>query len=133
MRRCKGITRRTIIGWAEIGALLCGEHYLPSPISHLIIIIPLLGFGIHLTMDPVTAVATVVSLLDISLRTTSALISFAQDTQNASRDRTILAEECLSLSRLLERLQDRAQNAQIDNKMDRRTKGTFSTVPKSVR
>lgn len=76
-------------------------------------------------MNPVTAVATVASLLDISLRTTSALISFAQDTQNASRDRTILAEECLSLSRVLKRLQDRAQNAQIDNKMDRRTKGTL--------
>lgn len=66
-------------------------------------------------MDPVTAVATVVSLLDVSLRTTSALIGFAQDAQNASTDRTLLAEECLSLSRLLERLRDRAQNAQIDN------------------
>jgi len=67
-------------------------------------------------MDPLSAVASVISLLDVALRTTSALIGFVQDTQNASTERKLLAAECLSLSCLLERLRDRAQNAQIDGK-----------------
>jgi len=67
-------------------------------------------------MDPLSAVASVISLFDVALRTTSALIGFVQDTQNVSTDRKMLAEECLSLSRLLERLRDRAQNAQSDGK-----------------
>lgn len=75
-------------------------------------------------MDPLSAIASAVSLVDIALRTTSALISFVQDTQNASADRWLLAEEARSLSKLLERLRDRAQNARVDEKwLENRTDG----------
>lgn len=67
-------------------------------------------------MDPLSAVASVLSLTDIALRATSTLITYVQDTQNASTDRRLLAEEARSLATLLERLRHRAQNASLDEK-----------------
>lgn len=67
-------------------------------------------------MDPLSAIAGVLGITDVALRTTSALITFVQDTQNASAEKRLLAEEANSLARLLERLRNRAQDASLDEK-----------------
>ena len=67
-------------------------------------------------MDPVSATASIISCLDVALRTTSAIITLVQDIQNASTDRLLLAEEARVLSRLLERLRSRAQSSDVDGK-----------------
>ena len=65
-------------------------------------------------MDPLSIAASLVSVVDAALRTTSALVKYARDTKNASSDRKLLAEEALFLSKLLQRLRDRAQTARHD-------------------
>lgn len=67
-------------------------------------------------MDPFSAVAAVVELADVALRTASALIEYANNTHNASLDRKLLAEETYSLSKALERLRTRLQNPDFDGK-----------------
>ena len=67
-------------------------------------------------MDPIGAIASIAGLADTALRTTSAIISFVQDAQNASTDRFLLAEEARALFKLLERLRLRAQNSGTDDK-----------------
>lgn len=42
-------------------------------------------------------------------------MKYARDTKNASSDRKLLAEETLFLSKLLQRLRDRAQTARHDD------------------
>jgi len=65
-------------------------------------------------MDPLSIAASLVGVIDAALRTTSALVKYARDTKNASSDRKLLAEEALFLSKLLQRLRDRAQTARHD-------------------
>ena len=65
-------------------------------------------------MDPLSFTAGLVGVIDAALRTTSALVKYARDTKNASPDRKMLAEETLLLSKLLQRLRDRAQTARHD-------------------
>ena len=65
-------------------------------------------------MDPLSFIASLVGVIDAALRTTSALVKYARDTKNASSDRKTLAEETLLLSKLLQRLRDRAQTARHD-------------------
>lgn len=60
-------------------------------------------------MDPLSITANFVAVINASLRTPSALVQYARDTKNASSDRKLLAEETVSLSKLLQRLRDRAQ------------------------
>lgn len=67
-------------------------------------------------MDPFSAVATAVGLADGALRTASALIEYTNNTQNASADRKLLAEETCSLSKMLERLRSRLQSPAFDDK-----------------
>lgn len=67
-------------------------------------------------MDPLSAIASILSCLDVALRTTSAIIILVQDTQNASTDRFLLAEEARALSKLLERLRRRVQGSNADDK-----------------
>ena len=67
-------------------------------------------------MDPISATASILGILDVALRTTSALVDYIKNTQSASSERHLLAEEALSLSKLLERLRDRAQGPNIDTK-----------------
>ena len=61
-------------------------------------------------MDPVSAAASVLSLVDVAFRTTSLLVQYARNTQNASTDRKLLCDEASSLAKLLERLRDRTQS-----------------------
>ncbi|KAI9859761.1 MAG: hypothetical protein M1813_006478 [Trichoglossum hirsutum] len=63
-------------------------------------------------MDPLSATASIVSIIDITLRTTSTLIKYAQDTYHVSRDRKLLSEETRFLIKLLERLKSRIQTTQ---------------------
>lgn len=65
-------------------------------------------------MDPLSLTPSLVEVIDAALRTTSALVKYARDTKNASSDRKMLAEETLLLSKLLQRLRDRAQTARHD-------------------
>lgn len=57
-------------------------------------------------MDPISVVASVLGITDVALRTTSALINYARDTQNSTADRELLAEEATTLQTLLQQLQD---------------------------
>ncbi|KAL9020272.1 MAG: hypothetical protein Q9185_002452 [Variospora sp. 1 TL-2023] len=66
-------------------------------------------------MDPVSITAGFLGVLDVALRATSALTKYARDTKTASSDRKALAEETLFLSKLLQRLRDRAQTARHDD------------------
>ncbi|KAI9721649.1 MAG: hypothetical protein M1828_005016 [Chrysothrix sp. TS-e1954] len=63
-------------------------------------------------MDPLSVTASLIGIVEAALRTTSALVKYTKDTKNASTDRTMLAEETLLLSKLLQRLRDRAQASQ---------------------
>ncbi|KAL8683685.1 MAG: hypothetical protein Q9186_000319 [Xanthomendoza sp. 1 TL-2023] len=62
-------------------------------------------------MDPLSITASLLSVIDAALRTTSALVKYARDAKNASSDRKLLAEETILLSKILQRLQDRAAKA----------------------
>lgn len=63
-------------------------------------------------MDPIN----ILGLVDMALRTSAVLIKYAQDAHHTSADRKLLAEEAYSLSRLLERLRDRAQKSNGDER-----------------
>ncbi len=65
-------------------------------------------------MDPITSIATVVAILDVTLRTTSALVKFANDNKNASVERKLLVEEALSLQSLLAALRVRFQGQRMN-------------------
>lgn len=65
-------------------------------------------------MDPLSVAASLTGVIDVALRTTSALITYARDTKHASSDRRLLGEETLFLSKLLQRLRDRAQAVRLD-------------------
>ncbi|EON66215.1 hypothetical protein W97_05608 [Coniosporium apollinis CBS 100218] len=67
-------------------------------------------------MEPLSTVSSILSLLDISLRTTSALAKYAQATRHAASERGLLAKEALLLSSLLERLKDRTESANPNQK-----------------
>ena len=43
-------------------------------------------------MDPLSAIASVMNVLDIALRTTSALVEYADNARGASTERRVLAE-----------------------------------------
>ncbi|KAL9595168.1 MAG: hypothetical protein Q9179_005091 [Wetmoreana sp. 5 TL-2023] len=65
-------------------------------------------------MDPFSITASLLCVVDAVLRTTTALAKYARDTKDASSDRKFLAEETLFLSKLLQRLRDRAEKARSD-------------------
>ena len=67
-------------------------------------------------MDPFSAAASILSVVDVALRTISSLVKYARDTKNASSDRKLLAAEAQLLSKILERLRDRLQTAGRDEK-----------------
>lgn len=60
-------------------------------------------------MDPFSIAVGTLSIIDVALRTTSALIRYGRDTQHSSRDKRLLMEETSFLSKLLERLKQRSQ------------------------
>ena len=66
-------------------------------------------------MDPLSAAASVLGILDVALRTTSALIQYADDTRGASKERLILAEEAGCLVTILQRLLEHANNTAPDS------------------
>lgn len=51
------------------------------------------------TMDPVSAAASVISIVDVSLRTTSALIKYIKATKDASSERRLLADAAVQAAR----------------------------------
>lgn len=65
-------------------------------------------------MDPISAAASIVGVIDVALKTTSALIKYVRDTKHASADRKPLAEEAAFLSKLLERLRLRAHESRYN-------------------
>ena len=65
-------------------------------------------------MDPLSAIASVINVLDVALRTTSALVKNANDARSASIERRVLAEEAACLLIILQRLQDRARGKALD-------------------
>lgn len=67
-------------------------------------------------MEPISAISALVGLVDVALRTASALVEYTKNTQNASAERKLLAEEAHALSTVLERFRDRTQNARPDEK-----------------
>lgn len=67
-------------------------------------------------MEPISAISALVGLVDVALRTASALVEYTKNTQNASAERKLLAEEAHALSTVLERFRDRTQNARPGEK-----------------
>lgn len=65
-------------------------------------------------MEPLSAAASIVGVVDVALKTTSALIKYARDTKHASSDRILLAEEAAFLTKLLERLRLRTHESRHD-------------------
>lgn len=65
-------------------------------------------------MDPLSATASIIAIVEVALGTTSALIKYAREAKHASSDRKVLAEEAAFLSRLLERLRKRAKESRHD-------------------
>ena len=65
-------------------------------------------------MEPLSAAAGLVGVVDVALRTTSALVQYAREAKHASSDRKLLAEEAAFLSKLLERLRQRARESRHD-------------------
>lgn len=65
-------------------------------------------------MDPLSAIASVLSLTDVALRTTSAIVKYAEGARNAATDRKLLAEEASSLYKVLERFRARVQADKVD-------------------
>ncbi|KAH0536013.1 hypothetical protein FGG08_007096 [Glutinoglossum americanum] len=62
------------------------------------------------------AAGSFINVVEVAFRTTSALVNYVQDTQHASTERKLLAEESRSLSAVLENLRERAQNTSLDDK-----------------
>lgn len=62
-------------------------------------------------MEPFSAAASVLSILDIAFRTTSALVAYAHDTHGASTEIKLLADESNVLLSILKKLNDRAKDA----------------------
>lgn len=60
-------------------------------------------------MDPLSATASILGLIDVAIRTTASLVEYTRNTQNASADRRLLCEEAATLAKLLEKLRNRAQ------------------------
>ena len=60
-------------------------------------------------------IANVSTVVEISLRATSALHKYTPNTRNASGDRKLLAEETRFPSNTLEKLRVRAVNARSDD------------------
>jgi len=58
--------------------------------------------------------ANVLAVVEITLRTTSALVEYTSNTRSASADRKLLANESRVLFKLLERVQKRTSNADSD-------------------
>jgi len=65
-------------------------------------------------MEPVSAISGLLSLADITLRATSAILKFANDTKHASGERKLLAEEATALKHILERLKLNAHESSTD-------------------
>ena len=61
-------------------------------------------------MDPISAAASLLSVLDVAVRTTSAIVKYGRDVHHASRDKKLLVEETAILSKVLNRLRERAEN-----------------------
>jgi hypothetical protein len=61
-------------------------------------------------MEPFTAAATVISVLDVSIRTISALVSYTRNTQGASKEQKLLADESAVLLDILKVLNERAKS-----------------------
>jgi hypothetical protein len=66
-------------------------------------------------MDLLSALTSLLGLADIALRTTSAIVKYAEAAHNAATDRKLLAEEASSLAQILERLRSRALSGNIND------------------
>ncbi|KAK6430789.1 hypothetical protein LTR95_013053 [Oleoguttula sp. CCFEE 5521] len=65
-------------------------------------------------MEAVGAAASILQLINVALRSASALVEYTRNTQNASTDRKLLAEEAGNLTRVLERLKQHAEDGTVD-------------------
>lgn len=59
--------------------------------------------------------ASVITLVEVALRTITALHEYTSNTRNASTERKLLAEETWSLSQILKRLHGRASDVRLDD------------------
>ena len=67
-----------------------------------------------MNMNSLSVIASVISILNVALRTTSALVKYTDNTRNAFTERRILAKEATCLLTILQRLQDRTYNKALD-------------------
>jgi hypothetical protein len=67
-------------------------------------------------MDPISAASSILGILDVLLRTTSALAKWAHNMRHAATERALVAKEASLLSSLLERVRNRARSTRSDDK-----------------
>jgi len=67
-------------------------------------------------MDGISAVSSLIGILDVLLRTTSALAKWAHNTRHAAAERALVAKEASLLSSLLQRVRNRASDVRLDDK-----------------
>jgi len=70
--------------------------------------------------------ASVLSILDFALKTTSAIIKFANDTYHASAERKLLSEEATSLHKIIEAYKIQIENARYDHQWFEVRKNVFN-------
>ena len=77
--------------------------------------LPSTPYNYSIAMEPLSAAASIVGVIDVALRTTTALYAYLKDVKNAASNKSLLAEEVSSLLRVLEILHTRAKKNQHQN------------------
>ncbi len=85
-------------------------------------------------MEPLSAAGAILSALDVLLRTTSALASWAQNTRHAAAERALVAKEASLLASLLERIRSRVGTGQDEKWLSDRSElvSQFQTAFKDL-
>jgi hypothetical protein len=65
-------------------------------------------------MEALGVAASIIQVLDVALRTTEALVQYANDAKNASMERKVLAEETICLAAILRSLRDRVNKNALE-------------------
>ena len=91
-------------------------------------------------MEPLSAASSLLTIVELSLRATSALVKYASDTQNASAERKLLADEANTLSGRLERRREKSIGSGEDDQwlerrvdLTRQFSGAYDELAKAMK
>lgn len=75
-------------------------------------VLPSTSSKCSITMESLSAIASIISEIDVALRITTALYAYLKDVNNATSNKILLAEEVSTLLRVLDILYTRAKKNQ---------------------